>query len=61
MTKFECSYTATTPALTYASGAGSYVGVTSGTPAAAIDGLRFMMGAGNITSGTFSLYGIKKS
>ncbi|HEY9685475.1 MAG TPA: hypothetical protein V6C52_00720 [Coleofasciculaceae cyanobacterium] len=35
---------------------GSYVGTTN-----AITGLRFLMSSGNITSGSFYLYGVKKS
>lgn len=41
---------------TGAVGAGSFLLNTS-----AIDGIRFVMSAGNITSGTFALYGVRKS
>jgi hypothetical protein len=37
-------------------GAGTYTGTTN-----AITGLRFLMSSGNITSGSFYLYGVKKS
>ena len=33
----------------------------SGSATVAIDGIRLLLSAGNITSGTFTLYGIKKS
>jgi hypothetical protein len=37
-------------------GAGAYVGATT-----AIDAIRFMFSSGNITSGSFYLYGVRKS
>ena len=53
------SYTTSTPSNDSASGQGLYAGATSGTPNAAVDGIRFGMTAGNITSAVFTLYGIR--
>lgn len=41
-------------------GSGFYVGTTSGGTTSAIDGARFLMSAGNITTGSFSLFGLAK-
>lgn len=50
------SYSTTTPVHITTSGAGAIVLNTT-----AVDGIRFLMSAGNLTSGTFSLYGIRKA
>ncbi len=61
MIRHVFSYVDTSNVLTNLNGSGYYIGTTSGTPTAAIDGLRFFMASGNITSGVFSLYGIRKT
>ena len=53
--KWSTAYLTNIPALSGSVGAGSFV-----LNQAAINGLRFLMSAGNITSGVFSLYGIRK-
>lgn len=41
-------------------GGGYFTATSSGTAAGAIDAVQFLMSAGNITSGVFSLYGLAK-
>lgn len=50
---WESRYTSLTPTLIANKGGGEY------TNTGAIDGFRFLMSSGNITSGTFKLYGLK--
>lgn len=61
MIKWAVSYFSSVPSFISLTGGASYYGGTSGTPTAAIDGLRFLMSAGNITSGNFTVFGIRKT
>lgn len=54
-TQSDASYVSSTPNLLRLTGAGTFSLDTN-----AINGLRFLMSAGNITSGTFSLYAVRK-
>lgn len=58
---WQGGYLSSSPSYISNIGFGSYTGGTSGTIAAAVDGVRFLMSAGNITSGNFVLYGVRKS
>ena len=53
---WQIAWLTSVPAMAGTDGVGVF-----GTNTTAIDGVRFLMSAGNITSGTFALYGVRKT